>query len=388
MKKVAVVVGSGFSVALTGGSAPLFGNQPLPSLAALSAELVQHIEARRKSGEDFSPLVPELIEETLAVLKAPAASDFEQLMSRLEIRANLLENSLGPIPSRSKAWPSRSILRCIMFFLYDLFASRLSYDGKRRANRNFHYKVNDSQRAAEFRRHFYKLADEYEVSFISFNYDGLVEALLDCELGKQPLIFRYFPEISHGVPIVMPEHFLGRDTRDFSRWKVPLVLKPHGSIHFFRAREDIRSLRNGADLIAIHPRLDLDFNPATMQRDIPDQDILRYADPVPFIVPPVLNKDSYLDSTYSKVVWGQAIRALSEADAILAFGFSIPWSDMYVGTLFEAADSSRRRIALCFRNSANDRTLENWSRVFTKAKIDVLVHDGIAVSSLKEVGAF
>jgi hypothetical protein len=387
MKKIVVVVGSGFSLALTGGSAPLVGRGSLPTLAGLAGELLDHITQCVHDAEDFSPVSSELVQETLTLLQREARTqNFEEIVSKLQIRSSLLENDSTSVIMGK--WPSRSLLRCLLFFLYDLFARRLSYEGKRQANRNFFYKINDPVRAEELRRQFYRLVDGYDVTFVSFNYDGLIEAFLDCVLGKQPPVFRYFPEISHGVSIVMPENYLSRDVRDFTRWKVPLILKPHGSIHFFRAREDINSLRSSPELIAVQPRPDLGFNPATMQRDIPDQDLLRFADPVPFIVPPVMNKESYFDSGYAKTIWARTVRELSDAEAIIGVGFSIPRSDLHVATLFEAANTGRQRIAICYRSAVDDVTQENWARAFPGNSVEVLTDTGIPNGSAIEIQNF
>ena len=117
-----------------------------------------------------------------------------------------------------------------------------------------------------------------------------------------PPPFLYLPERSHGVPFVMPEHLGPVDTRDLSPSsglsRLATVLKPHGSIHFFRLRPGVAEASSGRQIVAVHPRFDIEFNPATMRRDIPEVSFWRWADAVPLIVPPLLNKDSMLSSDY------------------------------------------------------------------------------------------
>jgi hypothetical protein len=383
-RKVTVVVGSGFSYALTAGTDRIVGNDTLPTLDGLSQELITHLDQSIRDGISFSPVSPDLVNATLAYIKTNSSSfNFEELISKLAIHSALVETAV-----KEGEWTSHSVFRCLLFLLYDLFAQRLSYQKKREANRNFTYRINDSQRAEELRRAFYRFADDYDVTFISFNYDGLVEAFLDCEVGTQFPTFRYFVEISHGVNIVMPEHYMNEDHRDFSRWRVPLVLKPHGSIHFFAPRQDVNSLRSGADLIAVHPRPDLLFDPARMQRDIADQDLLRYADPVPYIVPPVLNKEKYLGDAYARTVWKKTVSALREAEHILGIGFSIPKSDLHVSTLFESADNAAKKIALCYEAGGTDETVDNWQRCFKNSKITELTASGLPTDSVATIRRF
>jgi hypothetical protein len=187
------------------------------------------------------------------------------------------EQNFGEFISSKVSTPE--VFECTVYFLYDLFARRLSLERQNRANRNFWYTVNRPSEAEIFRSGLFRLVDTYDVFFVSFNYDGLLEALLDTPLGKQPPEFRYLPEVSHAFNIVMPEFFETSDTRRLDGFPVPTILKPHGSIHFFRPK-------NGADgdIVAVHPRLDLGFDPWRKQRDIGGQRFWELADRVPVIV--------------------------------------------------------------------------------------------------------
>jgi hypothetical protein len=387
-RKMALVVGSGFTYALTAGSDRIVGHDALPTLDGLSQELVKHIDQAILDGASFEPVSPDLVTDTLSYLRTNSASfNFEELISKLATQSALVDTGITSKAPKGQ-WSSHSLFRCLLFLLYDLFAQRLSYQRKREANRNFFYRINAPDRADEFRRAFYRFSDNHDVTFISFNYDGLVEAFLDCELGKQPPTFRYFPEISHGVQIVMPEHYMNEDHRDMSKWRVPLVLKPHGSIHFFAPREDINSLRSAANLIAVHPRPDLLFDPARMQRDIPDQDLLRYADPVPYIVPPVFNKEKYFGDVYAQVVLKKTVAALREAEYILGLGLSIPKSDLHVNALFEAANDTPKQIGICYRSGGSDRTVDNWQRCFPNSTVTVLASNGMPTDSPATIQQF
>jgi hypothetical protein len=209
-KKIAAIVGSGFSAALSTGSAAgapgLIGNAPLPTLPNLTGVLRQHAEQEinRRGSRDF-PFEPEILRETLSALqsatwKAGAEQHFEEFISGKVFTPELFD--------------------CTVYFLFDLFARRLSLERQNRANRNFFYTVNRVPEAEAFRKGLFRLVDTYDVFFVSFNYDGILEALLDTPLAKQPPKFRYLPEVSHALDVVMPEFYETRDTRDLSRFPV------------------------------------------------------------------------------------------------------------------------------------------------------------------------
>jgi hypothetical protein len=392
-RRIAVVVGSGFSASLTTGESPLIGNKPIPTLAGLAEAMLEHLDAVSEQ----LPFPREVIGETHRVLeqnqKLPQDTrfDFEQLLSLVAIKSGFASNS---DISQSRTQLMAKVQRCLIYLIPSLFAERLAIDGKLQKNRNLFYSVRDKARVKAIQVAIRYLVDQYDVTFITFNYDGLIEAFLDCDLGisgpGQKPVFRYFPEISHGVRMVMPEYVFGsRDTRDFSKLgSVPRVLKPHGSMHFYRVREAMRNLTNSPQIVALHPRFDIGFNPKTMQRDIPSIEFWEYADPIPFIIPPVLNKDSFLAQDYAKVVFGQAERALVDADAIIVLGFSIPRSDLHINALLEYVAEQRKEmspIGLVYLRGDSDKTLSNWHRIFGESAVTEIEDRGMPTKTTEEI---
>jgi hypothetical protein len=403
-KKIVVVVGSGFSAGLTSGVKAPIGNRPMPVLSELSEALLTHMtEVIQKKPQDEIPFSSETIEAAISRLQKNknlpegARYDFEQLISLLSIETLFSSFDMLPRFKQQHHFESKSdILRCLIYFIPSLFAKHLSIDGKLRKNRNLFYSVKDSKLVQAFQGHIRNLVDTHDVTFISFNYDGLLEAFLDCDLGQnrreEPPVFRYFPEISHGVPMSMPEHVFDRkDMRNLSKFRhVPLVLKPHGSMHFYQLKEEIHRLSNVPSLVALHPRFDIGFDKTTMQRDIDEVTFWRYADSVPFIIPPVLNKDSYLLLDYSKTIICQVLQALSEAEVIISFGFSIPRSDLHISALFElAAETFKRKvprkIGLIYKSGPKDQTLSNWTRTFGSENIEEINNNGLPTSSVEAI---
>lgn len=225
--KTVVIVGSGFSAALTAdspeSSAPgVVGNAALPTLSNLTRVLGEHAEQElRRRGSDKFPFQRETLRQSLsnlqsATLTSGAEQNFEEFIS-------------------SKV-SAPKVFDCTVYFLFDLFARRLSLERQNRANRNFWYKVNRADEAEAFRKALFHLVDSYDVFFVSFNYDGLLEALLDTPFGKQKPEFRYFAEISHAFDVVMPEFYETPDARNLSRFTVPLFSSRMVQFIFFEQR--------------------------------------------------------------------------------------------------------------------------------------------------------
>jgi hypothetical protein len=396
-KRVTVIVGSGFSAALTSGERPVMGSQPLPTLNNLTESVLSHVKfLQAKPGSlQFSAVT---VQQVIAVLEKnigrPASErySFEELLSLLAIESSLSQGSSSPVLSDLPG-SNPQLLRCVLFCLSHLFATRLSYDGSHRANRNFWYKVNDPERAREFKEGLWRLVDEHDVTFISFNYDGLIEAFLDFWIGdanQQERGYRYVVELSHALPMTSPEHvFAQPDMRNLVQMsKPPLVLKPHGSIHFFQLRPELKGLTGGLTLAGLHPRLDIGFNPVTGQRDIGDIRFWEFADPAPVIIPPLLSKQSYLDGDYFQAMLRLIVEAVQQAERVLVVGFSLPPSDLHVCAAFEAINWSDKKLGLVFREGPADDTEMHWKRVAGAQAISMTINTGVPLDSTTSVKGF
>lgn len=392
--RIAVIVGSGFSSALTSGDSPILGNRPLPTLTAFSESLLEHMERLRISNASI-PFAEGVLGGAIGAVSDNVSRpeseryDFEEMLSLLAIGSRLSHGSGSATLSRTLG-ADPEVLRCVLYCLADFLASSLSYDGRTRANRNFFYRVNDEARATAMKEGIWGLVDASETTFVSFNYDGIIEAFLDHWLG-QDRGFRYLVELSHAIPLTMPEHvYSRRESRDFSRLpRVPIVLKPHGSIHFFQLREELRGLLSGPTTAAVHPRLDIGFNPATGQRDIPDIQFWEFADPVPLIIPPLLNKDSYFGDSYFRALLRLTVEAIEQAECVLVIGFSLPRSDLHVSAAFEAVNWADKKVGLVFQDGVNEKTAFRWRRVASRAaSVSVLSENGLPAKSVGEIANF
>jgi hypothetical protein len=340
-KNIFVFVGAGLSAAFTGGDNPSVGRKPLPTLVNFSRELLDFL----KSGFPFRdfplPFQESTVERVIDRLEeneqlGPAQSNFEELLSILAIQNTMASGGL------LRGLPyvfDPEVLDCLLYFIPWLFADRLAIDGQLQKNRNFFYAVRREDIVRAFQQELWRFCDSNNVTFVSFNYDGLLEAFLDCALGpgREHVIFRYHPEFSHGIPLTKPEYALGRQFgHNFSNRELrkapslPMIFKPHGSMHFYTVPPEMAKIMGAPSMLAVQPRFGM---PGIQHNDIPEVSIWNSASPAPFIIPPVMNKDRFLLEDYSRMVIPKMIRALGDADYIVSLGFSIPRSDLYIRSM-------------------------------------------------------
>jgi hypothetical protein len=129
-------------------------------LCNLTTALRGHAEEEiHRRGADQFPFQLDTLRQTLSDLQAAT-------------RRSGAEQNFGEFISSKVSTPE--VFECTVYFLYDLFARRLSLERQNRANRNFWYTVNRPSEAEIFRSGLFRLVDTYDVFFVSFNYDGLL----------------------------------------------------------------------------------------------------------------------------------------------------------------------------------------------------------------------
>jgi hypothetical protein len=177
-------------------------------------------------------------------------------------------------------------------------------------------------------RYFASANDKYdEISFITMNYDLLLEILLQYSFYKQnqnPIEKEFiitgakqyhYPMTWIGLRSQLPGGILCDDNnREF-----PQIIKLHGSINWFW------SGRTPAETIYYG-------NMGKGEDDSRLKSSLK-----PFIIPPVMNKDSFYNHIMVKALWKRAWEILNEADQIYVVGFSFPQTDTSVRFLFQSA---------------------------------------------------
>lgn len=82
-------------------------------------------------------------------------------------------------------------------------------------------------------------------------------------------------------------------------------------------------------------------------------------DLVPFIIPPVLVKDSLFTHNILKILWIQAHKYLAYAKEIYIIGFSFPMTDLYVKFLFQSALKDNNDVKVFVVNKDTSIELKN-----------------------------
>jgi len=121
-----------------------------------------------------------------------------------------------------------------------------------------------------------------------------------------------------------------------------------------------------------------------MQRDIGDLPFWHEAEPIPAIVPPILNKDTYLRGAYLSGALELMRDKVSKAEIIVSLGFSLPPSDSHIADVVRLAGRSVP-VGLVFRASAQDATLRNWEAALGSDRIVTISDCGMPVHSLADI---
>lgn len=179
---------------------------------------------------------------------------------------------------------------------------------------------------------------ETKSTVITFNYDLLLEKLLTRTSQWQPYYGYgvHVPSVYKAMPTA-PQTYLhqeyGEDTD--MRWHEVTLLKLHGSINWGTPTitadksEEIFQLpiKGGVSMA--------DFALKT-EHGAP---FTLYFKPV--IVPPVLDKSSWLQNRSFRVIWNMAMQSIAEAEQITFIGYSLPATDFLAEFMFRQGINMR-----------------------------------------------
>jgi hypothetical protein len=176
-------------------------------------------------------------------------------------------------------------------------------------------------------------AHHLKAGVVTFNYDTLLECLVNSPLGPlddpkgdwgsfDPF---FWDELTGGVPAWPPGPArFGATRRDTLR-----LLKLHGSLNWYWSAGDT----SGATVAKrdlpgswMSPR---PYTEDDRQRELPGR--------VPFLVPPTATKSPYYSSPQLRESWQQARARLAAARYVFLLGYSLPATDTTTGTMFRAA---------------------------------------------------
>lgn len=194
---------------------------------------------------------------------------------------------------------------------------------------------------------------EAKSTVITFNYDLLLENLLT-KYGWQPY-HGYgvnVPPVYEAMPTAR-HTYLRQSLNEASdmRWHEVTLLKLHGSINWgipliaADKNEEIFQLPAKGGVSMADFALKTDFGaPFTM-----------YFKPV--IVPPVLDKSSWLQNRPFRVIWNMAMESIAEAEQITFIGYSLPVTDFMAEFMFRQGVNlitAERKITVIAPNASTE----------------------------------
>jgi hypothetical protein len=185
---------------------------------------------------------------------------------------------------------------------------------------------------------FAELLIESEATVITFNYDLLIEKLLEgtFKWRRYDGYGAHIP-LAHKAMPTSPHTFLYQSINENidTKWSPVTLLKLHGSINWGRPiiAEDKSDLIyqipiSGGVSIA-------DF---AVQTEF-GSPFTQYFEPV--IVPPVLDKSSWFRNPTFKVLWNMAMEAVEAAEQIIFVGYSLRATDFMAEFMFRQAVNMR-----------------------------------------------
>lgn len=254
-----------------------------------------------------------------------------------------------------------------------------------------------TQPASEFVKECYTKFAEHLVatgsSVISFNYDLLLDSLL-YQTGQ------WIGYDGYGAEIPSTYQSLPRPSRvKDGNYKMPkgfehssmYLLKPHGSINW-----GVPAGENGKSTVVYqHPYgcYHKDYiahnsmpGPAPLDGtgvaavNLPYQ--VRFK---PFLVPPVLDKTTLLNTPTLRVIWDISREAIARADRIVFIGYSLPVTDFAAEFLFrQGTIRSREKDVIVVSPHPNDAFKQRYMDVFNEF---VSFFDGDTIDWFREVGS-
>lgn len=195
-----------------------------------------------------------------------------------------------------------------------------------------------SRRAIEYINNKYirRLVSYWQKSptwILTFNYDLLVEEILSEYYGNidwynywdLPLV-----DISKRTNIEEGMYLNGGTAENAKRPKI-LLTKLHGSINWYRSKYN----PTPNEPVYYMPRLPFSNHIRTNLKGLQ-----------PFIIPPSIDKSSYLNHDILNVIWDTARKQLSGDSQIFILGYSFPVTDVYLNLLFDICMTKEKKVTI------------------------------------------
>lgn len=250
--------------------------------------------------------------------------------------------------------------------LYEAFESQMEGDI------SFRFRVNHGETLIKFAKHLLQRSPLAPV--ITFNYDVLLENVLELE--------------QEGPPVFHSGRCYGFHANTWRRnggirWQVEkehkkhlLVLKLHGSANW-RVPTDLRYAHRIV-IISAHEH-------SLYKHHMAEKYVADAMQTLPLIVPPVLDKTSYLGHCALAQVWARAANLIQKARRIVFVGYSFPVTDYGAEYLFRVNYSPTCHVDVIDIGGCaghQQRLSERYENIFGKS---VKFHWGDAATELEKL---
>jgi hypothetical protein len=321
MNRKVFFLGSGFSKALDN----------YPTLLELSKEITEKLSGKESTINHYA-------NEILTPLK----NNFEHLLTYL--------SSDLPWKSEEQKYSDKALYSIILEKVSSLFLEKARSTIEKSHEIYIKYK--------EF---FNFLAKNSEnVDFISLNYDLVLEILLQHSYYCQSKIpsekyhitsakMYQFPMTWVGLRSILISGMIFGDENNRTN---PRIIKLHGSVNW---------CWTGTSPSETIYYKNLSEN---------DDDKIIGTGLVPYIIPPVMDKNTFYNHVMIKSLWKKAKELLQNADEIYIIGFSFPQTDISIRFLFQSALEGKKPDIYVVNKESMIKLEHNYSTIFTDHNVN------------------
>lgn len=219
----------------------------------------------------------------------------------------------------------------------------------------YFHSINNDTIPSNRDNHFHSKLSSYifknKIPCISLNYDLLLEELLCKNIPNQN---KKFYSKFYKIPIQNLCNRIQANTgmptySDICNQELSEILKLHGSINW------LYSGLNSTD-------------PLYCSADNDNEDLK--GDLIPYLIPPILDKNSFYNHNILKYLWYKAHDYLKEANEIYIIGFSFPLTDLAIRFLFQSALRNNNDVKVYVINPDKSNQIKNtYKQIFPKSQL-------------------
>lgn len=237
-----------------------------------------------------------------------------------------------------------------------------------------------AQEPPQWAEEFVRYLHRNKVTVITLNYDTIVETLATIITHEtSPGHWRAIPTANfYRLPIapILSRTLTLHSTETVETFR---LLKPHGSVNWYLAGEDIFSGHQVFSKPVRNLKADNGWKYEEEAR-------INQSDLVPLIIPPVAEKSVFYRTRIVRLMWSEFRKAIENATEIYCIGYSLPKTDLTMRLFLRAHTyNSGKIVHLVNRAQGIEELKQNYEQVFTGCSVNAdYVDDLNAISMMVE----